>query len=348
MGDMSVDLVVTSPPYPMIEMWDSSFQTQDNRIADTIASNPRGAWEMMHEQLDAVWNECFRVMKPGAFLCINIGDATRTINGEFRLFNNHARIISACLSLGFTPLPCIIWRKPTNSPNKFMGSGMLPCGAYVTLEHEWILIFRKGEKRTFKDLHEKEARMKSSFFWEERNMWFSDLWDVKGTRQRLKTNANRSRSAAYPIEIPWRLINMFSQKSDTVLDPFAGTGTTALAAVMSGRNSVGFEIDPTLQSEIDDTLGAADIDKLNVMIRSRLDNHNEFVNNRISHGKEVKYHNHNLEVAVMTRQEEDIELQYVRSITKSDGISSFEASYYEPSNLQIFPTNTNLFNFSHN
>ena len=160
-ADDSVDLVVTSPPYPMIAMWDEIMADQNIKIK---------------------WRECLRVIKPGGFLCINIGDATRTINGRFKLYNNHSRIITSCLGMGFVGLPNIIWRKQTNSPNKFMGSGMLPCGAYVTLEHEWILIFRKGDKRVFKDAETKQTRCKSAFFWEERNTWFSDIWEIKGTK----------------------------------------------------------------------------------------------------------------------------------------------------------------------
>ena len=93
-----------------------------------------------------------------------IGDATRSLDKNFALFSNHARIISGCLNIGLQNLPNIIWRKQTNAPNKFMGSGMLPPGAYVTLEHEFILIFRKGRKREFKTDEEKLNRQESSFF----------------------------------------------------------------------------------------------------------------------------------------------------------------------------------------
>ena len=94
-------------------------------------------------------------------------------------------LFKACEKLGFINLPNILWHKTTNAPNKFMGSGMLPCGAYVTLEHEWILIFRKGGKRVYKKTEEKEIRRDSSFFWEERNIWFSDIWEIKGVKQPL-------------------------------------------------------------------------------------------------------------------------------------------------------------------
>ncbi|MFW6335242.1 MAG: DNA methyltransferase, partial [Desulfosalsimonas sp.] len=109
-------------------------------------------------------------------MCVNIGDAVRKLGDSFSLYPNHSEIIRAFLSRGLTPLPAIIWRKQTNAPNKFMGSGMLPAGAYVTLEHEYVLIFRKGAKRQFATPAQKLNRKKSAIFWEERNQWYSDVW----------------------------------------------------------------------------------------------------------------------------------------------------------------------------
>ncbi len=139
----SVDLVVTSPPYPMIEMWDGVFGEQDSRILERLAAG-RGleAFEIMHSLLDSVWRECDRVLKPGGMICINIGDATRTVDSNFQLYSNHSRVLRAFFRHGYTALPDILWRKQTNAPNKFLGSGMLPVGAYVTYEHEYILILR--------------------------------------------------------------------------------------------------------------------------------------------------------------------------------------------------------------
>jgi len=230
LGDASVHLIVTSPPYPMIAMWDDAFRALVPGVGALLDAD-RGfdAFEAMHTALDAVWAECSRVLVPGGFLCINIGDATRTIGGAFCLYPNQARIVAAGLRLGMTPLPDILWRKPTNAPNKFMGSGMLPAGAYVTYEHEYVLVFRKGGKREFSTA-EKAKRAASAFFWEERNVWFSDLWtDLRGTTQRLAKDGPRERSAAFPFELPYRLVNMYAMQGDVVLDPFAGTGTTMAA-----------------------------------------------------------------------------------------------------------------------
>ena len=136
-------------------------------------------------------------------------------------------------------------------PNKFMGSGMLPAGAYATLEHEYILILRKGNKREFKSKEDKLRRQQSAFFWEERNVWFSDIWeDLKGTKQNNIDKHIRERSGAYPFELPYRIINMFSLRGDTVLDPFLGTGTTTLACMATARNSIGYEVNPNFKEHL--------------------------------------------------------------------------------------------------
>jgi len=315
--DNSVDLIITSPPYPMIEMWDEIMGKQNPEIATAFTNNnPSLAFELMHIELDKVWKECYRVLKDGSFLCINIGDATRTINGNFALYNNHSRIVNYCSSIGLTNLPNIIWRKQTNAPNKFMGSGMLPCGAYVTLEHEYILIFRKGGKRDYKNPDTKQSRRESSYFWEERNVWFSDLWDLKGTKQKLTKSATRERSAAYPFELPYRLINMYSQKGDVVLDPFMGTGTTTQAAMLLGRHSIGYEIDKMLSSIIQENIESLNTYEMNKMIKARYDKHIAFVNERTISNGALKHNNAHLNCDVMTAQESDLRLNYVKSINK--------------------------------
>jgi DNA modification methylase len=264
------------------------------------------AFELMHRILDDVWNEVYRVFRNGGIACINIGDATRTIDDNFSLYQNHTRIMSYLLKLGFSALPPILWRKQTNAPNKFMGSGMLPPGAYVTLEHEYILIVRKGRKREFKSVKDKQIRSQSAFFWEERNVWFSDIWlDVKGASQNLFDKKARSRSAAYPFEVPYRLINMFSVKGDTVLDPFLGIGTTMYAAMTAGRNSIGFELDKTLRNSIRSRLDSI-IFYSNELINNRLSSHLSFLSEKSNTGKEFKYLNKHYEFPVMTRQETDL------------------------------------------
>lgn len=315
----SVGLVVTSPPYPMIDMWDDIFSQQDLNIEKALKkSDGTLAFELMHQVLDRVWHEVFRVLSPGGFACINIGDATRTLGDNFALYPNHARILNAAQALGFTALPCILWRKQTNAPNKFMGSGMLPAGAYVTLEHEYILILRKGGKREFKSPAAKENRRQSALFWEERNQWFSDIWmDLKGTRQAMGKKKNRNRSGAFPFELAYRLINMYSVNQDLVLDPFLGTGTTTLAAMAAGRNSAGYEIDPTLLDHFYDKC-KDELGHFASVIQQRLDLHNEFVQGRLEAGKPIKHENRHYGVPVVTRQEKELVFNIPVSVEQQD------------------------------
>lgn len=317
----SVNLIVTSPPYPMIEMWDEVFSSLNPAIADAL-NNENGfeAYDLMNKELNKVWAEVDRVLTPGGIACINIGDATRKIGDSFQLYSNHSRIISCFEQMGYQVLPDILWRKQSNKPNKFMGSGMLPPNAYVTLEHEYILIFRKGGNRQFKKQEEKEHRRGSAYFWEERNKWFSDVWeDVKGTSQKMQNKELRNRNGAYPFELAYRLINMYSVKGDTVLDPFLGTGTTIIAAIASGRNSVGYEIDPNFKEFIIE--GILDSkDNSNEYILERINNHINFVNERVVEKGPLKHESDVYDFAVMTSQERKSSFQYINEIYDDDGI----------------------------
>ena len=262
--DCSIHLMVTSPPYPMIQMWDHQFSESDPKIAmlwKNLETNPQQEtiaqiYNAMHKNLAEVWKETYRVLIEGGIACINIGDATRTMNSSFRVYPNHARVIEHCECIGFTSLPYILWKKPTTKPmykgkGAFLGSGFLPPNAYVTLDCEYILIFRKGKLRHFppKD----HLRYDSALTKKQRDEWFSQIWAVTGSRQ--TADALERRTAAYPEEIANRLIKMFSVKGDTVLDPFLGSGTTTKAAIQNYRNSIGYEIDPnllpTIKKELD-------------------------------------------------------------------------------------------------
>lgn len=312
----SVQLIVTSPPYPMISMWDEMFISQDPNIGIAFDDNDgMKAFQLMHILLDQVWHECDRVLCKNGFVCINIGDATRTINGDFQLYSNHTAIINCFSQMGYSVLPDIHWRKQTNAPNKYMGSGMYPAGAYVTYEHEYILVFRKGGKRTFTG-EKKTMRQESAYFWEERNIWFSDLWDLKGTRQDIvEDKALRTRSAAYPFEVPYRLINMYSAKGDMVLDPFCGLGTTNYAAMTLQRNSIGVEVDKGI-SEIAINALSVEPNELNEIIDRRVDKHISFISSLPPEKKERCYNNKHHGFLVKTKQETGIKFQKINSVLK--------------------------------
>jgi modification methylase len=265
----SVQLMVTSPPYPMIAMWDELFARGNPKIAEFFRELPansngetvRQIYNEMHNYLSEVWTETYRVLEDGGIACINIGDATRSINGKFQLYPNHSRITEVCEKIGFTTLPYILWKKPSTKPmykgkGAFLGSGFLPPNAYVTLDCEFILLFRKGKLRKFppKDT----LRYESVFTKKERDEWFSQIWSLKGTRQTV-TDLER-RTAAYPEEIAYRLIRMFSVKGELVLDPFLGSGTTTKIAIQNERNSIGYETDqnmlPIITKKTDNAKGA--------------------------------------------------------------------------------------------
>lgn len=253
--DSSIHLMVTSPPYPMIQMWDNQFCQNDQKIADLWKKLEETAseslvsqiYDLMHENLAKTWAETYRVLVDGGIAAINIGDATRTINKKFRLFPNHSKITEHCENLGFMSLPYILWKKPTTKPHykgkgAFLGSGFLPPNAYVTLDCEFILLFRKGNLRNFPP-HDK-LRYESTFTKAQRDEWFSQIWTLKGIRQ---TNGEiERRTAAYPDEIADRLIKMFSVKGDTILDPFLGSGTTMKMAIENKRDCIGYEEDEKL------------------------------------------------------------------------------------------------------
>ena len=302
----------------MIEMWDELFSELNPEVAEHIENGDgKAAFARMHEELDRVWKEVSRVLVDGGIACINIGDATRKVDGSFRVFQNHSRIINAFEDLGFEPLPEVLWRKPVNSGAKFMGSGMLPPNAYVTLEHEYILVFRNGkDSRNFEP--GSERRYNAAYFWEERNQWFSDVWmEIKGELQALEQGELRERSAAYPFEIPYRLVNMYSVYGDTVLDPFWGTGTTSLAAMVAGRNSIGYELDEEFIQVFEQRVDSVP-EYSREVTKKRLDDHRKFVEQRLGEGKEFKYEAENYDFPVTTKQEKPIQFYSVLNVQQTD------------------------------
>jgi modification methylase len=245
LAEDSIHLVVTSPPYPMVSIWDRFFQEE--------AAN---TYDEMHSYLNKIWTEVKRVLVSGGIACVNIGDATRTKDGMFHLYPNHSRVIEAFESLGLVTLPYILWKKPTTKPRykgkgAFLGSGFLPPNAYVTLDMEYILIFRKGNLRAFEPKDPK--RYNSKFTKKERDEWFSQVWTIPGVRQ---THGDLERRiAAFPEEIPRRLIRMFSIEGDLVLDPFLGSGTSLKSAIDLNRRFIGYEKLEHLSAIVRERLG---------------------------------------------------------------------------------------------
>jgi modification methylase len=229
LADNSIHLAVTSPPY-----WQLKDYGTDNQIGfhDT--------YENYINNLNLVWKECYRTLHNGCRLCVNIGDqfARAVYYGRYKVIPIREEIIKFCENIGFDYMGAIIWQKVTTSNTTGggvqMGSYPYPRNGILKLDYEFVLVFKKlgdAPKPT------KEQKELSKMTAEEWNTFFAGHWNFAGARQ-------NNHIAMFPEELPRRLIKMFSFAGETILDPFAGSGTSALAAKNLDRNSVGFEINP--------------------------------------------------------------------------------------------------------
>jgi DNA modification methylase len=230
--DASVHLVVTSPPYWTLKEYPSRLG-QLGAVAD---------YEAFLVELDAVWQQALRILVPGGRLVVVVGDVclSRRQYGRHVVFPLHASIQEHCRALGFDNLAPIIWHKIANAKlevengSSFLGKPYEP-NAVVKHDIEYILFQRKpgGYRRP-----SLPARLLSVIPEGLHREWFQQIWDIGGA-------STREHPAPFPLSVAERLVRMFSFVGDTVLDPFAGTGTTNLAACLWGRNSLGYEIEPS-------------------------------------------------------------------------------------------------------
>lgn len=229
--DESVHLLVTSPPYWKLKRYNDS-PGQMGHIED---------YEEFLDDLRCVWAEAYRVLVPGGRLVCVVGDVclSRKEYGRHVVVPLHADICVICRKLGFDNLNPIIWHKisnavfEANTTSKFLGKPYEP-NAIVKNDIEFILMQRKpgGYRQPTEEQRRLSVIPKAEF-----NEWFRQIWTVTGA-------STKEHPAPYPFEIATRLVRMFSFHSDTVLDPFCGSGTTMLAAMKWNRNSIGIEIDP--------------------------------------------------------------------------------------------------------
>lgn len=228
----SVHLVCTSPPYGSLKVY-PDHPSQLGNVA---------SYERFLDELDRVWAECLRVLVPGGRVACVVGDIclSRRKAGRHQVLPLSADLQVRARRVGFDCLTPIRWLKVANikleasRSARYLGKPNLPNGV-VKNDIEHILFFRKagGYRKPTAEMEKRSFISAADYA-----KWFSPLWsDVTG-------QLRRDHPAPYPVEIPRRLIRMFSFVGDTVLDPFAGTGSTALAAIETGRNSVSVEIEP--------------------------------------------------------------------------------------------------------
>lgn len=230
-ADESIHLVVTSPPYWTLKRYNDA-DGQMGHIAD---------YEQFLAELHRVWSEILRVLVPGGRLVCVVGDvclSRRENNGRHTVVPLHADICVQCRRLGFDNLNPIIWHKISNASyevsngSKFLGKPYEP-NAIIKNDIEFLLMQRKpGGYRKPTD----EQRRLSMIPKDKFDKWFQQFWTITGA-------STKEHPAPFPLELAARLVQMFSFTGDTVLDPFCGTGTTMLAAIRHGRNSVGVELD---------------------------------------------------------------------------------------------------------
>lgn len=237
--DKSVQLIITSPPY---------WQLKDYGDVDQIGFND--SYEEYINNLNFVWKECNRVLSDGCRLCINIGDqfARSVYYGRYKVIPIRTEIIRFCETLKMDYMGAIIWQKTTtmntSGGGAVMGSFPYPRNGILKIDYEFILLFKKLGKAPKPT---PEQKKESAMTKEEWNQYFSSHWNFPGVRQ-------TDHIAMFPEELPKRLIKMFSFIGETVFDPFAGSGTTSLAAKNLGRNSIAYEINKDFASVIKNKL----------------------------------------------------------------------------------------------
>lgn len=229
----SVHLICTSPPYGSLKEYpDHPGQLGNLPVYDHFL-----------DELDEVWKECLRILVPGGRVACVVGDVciSRRRGGRHHVLPLSGDIQVRARHLGFDNLTPIRWLKVANvqleasRSSRYLGKPNLPNGV-IKNDVEHILFLRKpGGYRSPTADQERLSRIET----EDYMRYFAPVWsDVTG-------QLRKGHPAPYPIEIPRRLVRMFSFVGDTVVDPFLGTGTTALAAMELGRHSIGYDIDPS-------------------------------------------------------------------------------------------------------
>jgi site-specific DNA-methyltransferase (adenine-specific) len=233
LANKSVHLVVTSPPYWTLKQ----YEPHRAQLGDI------DSYELFLAELDKVWIECERILVPGGRICCVVGDVCvpRKRHGRHYVMPLHADIQVRVRRMGLDCLTPILWQKIANGATEVAGNGAgfygkpYQPGAIIKNDVEYILFFRKGGEYRSPTALQKTLSMLSR---QEMRAWLRSSWtDLRGASTR------GGHPAPFPAALAERLIRMFSFAGDTVFDPFVGTGSTSVAALECGRNSIGCDIE---------------------------------------------------------------------------------------------------------
>jgi site-specific DNA-methyltransferase (adenine-specific) len=210
--DNSVHLMVTSPPYNVGKEYDEDFTLEEYL-----------------QFLKRVWQEVYRVLVPGGRVCINIANL-----GRKPYIPLHAFIVKDMLDLGFLMRGELIWNKASSSsPSTAWGSWLSPANPTLRDIHEYILVFSKGMFRRNTNNSKKSSISKEEFLQFTKSVWTFEAISA----QKI------GHPAPFPVELPYRLIQLYTFEGDVVLDPFIGSGQAAIAVIKTNRHYVGYDID---------------------------------------------------------------------------------------------------------
>jgi len=210
--DNSVHLMVTSPPYNVGKEYDENFTLEEYLSF-----------------LKTVWKEVYRVLVPGGRACINIANL-----GRKPYIPLHAFIAKDMFELGFLMRGEIIWNKASSaSPSTAWGSWLSPANPTLRDVHEYILVFSKGMFSRRNRNKRKSTISRDEFLEFTKSVWTFPAVSAKEV----------GHPAPFPVELPYRLIQLYTYQGEVVLDPFMGSGQTAIAAIKTGRHYVGYDIE---------------------------------------------------------------------------------------------------------